>query len=112
MIWRKHCNCRSVTIAMLKISTINSRSERRLVVEGKLAQPWVGELRKSWRGALDNLEGRKLVIDLGSATMISQEGEAELLELMKEGAKFSCCGVLTKYVVKRLAHRCRARCGE
>lgn len=97
---------------MLKISTINRRLERRLVVEGKLVDPWVGELGKTWRSASVDLEGRKLVIDLSNATMISPEGEAELLELMKEGAKFSCCGVLTKYVVKRLAHRCRARCGE
>jgi hypothetical protein len=97
---------------MLKISTINRRSERRLVVEGALVKPWVGELGKTWRTAAEDLEGRKLVIDLSNATMISQEGEAELLELMKEGAKFSCCGVLTKYVVKRLAHRCRTRCGE
>lgn len=97
---------------MLKISTINSRSERRLVVEGKLVQPWLGELGRTWRSAAEDLHGRKLVIDLSNATMISQEGEAELLELMKEGAKFSCCGVLTRYVVKRLAHRCRARCGE
>ena len=97
---------------MLKISTINRRSERRLVVEGKLVQPWVGELRRTWRSAAADLQGRRLVIDLSNATVISQEGEEELLELMKDGAKFSCCGVLTKYVVKRLAHRSRAGCIE
>jgi hypothetical protein len=93
---------------MLKISTIDRRSERRLVVEGKLIQPWVGELRRTWRSAGEDLQGRKLVIDLSSATVISREGEDALLELMREGAKFSCGGVLTKYVVKQLAHKCRA----
>jgi hypothetical protein len=97
---------------MLKISTVNRRSERRLVVEGKLVQPWVGELRTTWRTAGEDLQGRKLVIDLSNATVISQEGEQALLELMREGAKFSCCGVLTKYVIRQLAHRCRARCRE
>jgi len=97
---------------MLKISTINRRSERRLVVEGKLVEPWVGELRRTWQSAGEDLQGRKLIIDLSNATVISREGEDELLELMKEGAKFSCCGVLTKYVVKQLAHRCRTRCTE
>jgi len=53
-----------------------------------------------------------LVIDLSNATLISQEGEEALLELMSEGAKFSCGGVLTKYVIRQLAHRCRARCRE
>lgn len=95
---------------MLKISTIDKRQERRLIVEGKLVQPWIGELRRTWRSAGDDLEGRRLIIDLSNATVISQEGEEAIFELMREGAKFSCCGVLTKYVVKRLAHRCRARC--
>jgi hypothetical protein len=97
---------------MLKISTVNRRSERRLVVEGKLVQPWVGELRTTWRSAGEGLEGRKLVIDLSNATVISREGEDALLELMKEGANFSCCGVLNKYVMRQLAHRCRSRCQE
>ena len=88
------------------------RAPRRLVVEGKLVQPWIGELRSTWRSAEEDLQGRKLVIDLSNATVISQEGKDELLELMKEGAKFSCCGVLTKYVIKQLAHRCHARCRE
>jgi hypothetical protein len=97
---------------MLRISTINESSERRLVVEGTLVQPWVAELKETWRNAREGLQGRKLVIDLSNATVISREAEDELLELMKEGAKFSCCGVLTKYVVKQLAHRCQARSAE
>jgi len=97
---------------MLKISTVNRRAERRLVVEGKLVQPWVGELRTTWLSAGEDLQGRKLVIDLSNATVISQEGEEALLELMKEGAEFSCCGVLTKYVIRKLAHSCRARCRD
>jgi hypothetical protein len=95
---------------MLKITIIDKKAERRLLVEGKLVQPWAGELRRSWRGAGENLDGRKLIVDLSNATSISSEGEEEILELMKEGANFSCCGVLTKYVVKQLAHRCKARC--
>ena len=94
---------------MLKISTIDTDSDRRLVVEGKLVQPWVGELRNTWRSAGEDLGGRKLVIDLSHATVIGQEGQDAILELMNEGAKFSCCGVLTKYVVKQLARRCHGR---
>jgi hypothetical protein len=94
---------------MLKISTIETDSDRRLVVEGKLVQPWVGELRNTWRSAGEDLQGRKLIIDLSHATVIGQEGQDAILELMNEGAKFACCGVLTKYVVKQLARRCHGR---
>jgi hypothetical protein len=93
---------------MLKLSTIDKRSERRLIVEGKLVEPWVEELRKAWISAGENLEGRKLVIDLSNATVIGREGEDALFELMRDGAKFSCCGVLTKYVIRRLVHKCHS----
>jgi hypothetical protein len=91
---------------MFKISTIDTRAERRLVIEGKLIEPWIDELRSSWTAAGENLGGRKVVIDLSNATVISREGEEALFELMQEGAKFSCGGVLTKYLVKQMAQRC------
>jgi hypothetical protein len=94
---------------MLKISTIDTKSERRLLVEGKLVEAWVAELKRTWMDAGEGLEGRKLIIDLHNATVISREGECALFELMREGAKFSCGGVLTRHLVKRLADRCQAR---
>jgi hypothetical protein len=95
--------------AMLRISTIETKSERRLVVEGKLVEPWLAELKRSWCNAGEGLEGRKLVIDLHNVTVISSEGESVLYELMQEGAQFSCGGVLTRHLLKRLAHRCQAQ---
>lgn len=94
---------------MLKISTVDTNSERRLIVEGKLISPWVGELRKSWSVAAADLNGRKLVVDLTNATVIGQEGKDALFELMQEGAKFCCCGVLTKHMLKELAVRYQNR---
>jgi hypothetical protein len=92
---------------MFKISIVDTRSQRRLVVEGKLSNPWVDELRSTWRNAGHDLEGRKLVIDLSSLTVISREGEDAIFDLMKQGAKFCCAGILTRHVVKAIARRCR-----
>jgi hypothetical protein len=92
---------------MLRISIVDTPAQRRLVVEGKLSGPWVAELRTTCRNANRDLEGRRLVIDLSSLTVISREGEDAIVELMKEGARFSCAGVLTRHVLKRLARRCR-----
>jgi ABC-type transporter Mla MlaB component len=91
---------------MFKISTVDTPHERRLVVEGTLVNPWVVELRRSWSAAGSSLERRKLVIDLTNATKIDSEGEAAIFELMQDGAKFCCSGVLTKHVLKELAHKC------
>lgn len=97
---------------MFRISTIDTHRERQLVVEGTLVRPWVAELRRTWREASESLDNRTLVIDLTNATMIDADGEAVIFDLMKEGAKFCCSDVLTKYVLKQLAYRCHARLSD
>src|SRR5712675_1453372 len=92
---------------MFKISIIDTASRRTLVVEGKLIEAVVDELRSTWKNTSRDLDGRKLVIDLNSLTVISREGEEAIFDLMKEGAKFSCAGILTRHVLKRLARRCQ-----
>ena len=89
----------------MKISVIDSRTERRLVLDGKLIAPWVAELRTAWRVANGQIGRSALVVDLRNVTAISQEGENALLELMTEGAKFRCSGVLTKHLIQELARR-------
>lgn len=95
---------------MLKISVVETPSQRRLILEGRLVSPWTAEVASAWRTASAQLNGRKLIVDLTNVTVISSDGEEALLALMREGAKFSCCGVLTRHVLKQLArrHRCKA----
>ena len=90
---------------MFRISVVDTRSERRLVVEGTLLGPWVEELRTSWRNACQERGGRKLIVDLRNLTTLSREGENAIFDLIKEGAKFSCGNVLTKHVLKQLAQK-------
>lgn len=95
---------------MFKISIVETDSQRKLVLEGRLVQPWTAEVEAAWRGATAELQGRKLVVDLTNVTVIGPEGESTLFNLMREGAKFSCGGVLTRHVLRQLARRCR--CGH
>jgi hypothetical protein len=90
---------------VLRISKIDTDHERRLVLEGKLIHPWIAELRKAWLDAAATLDSRRLVIDLKNVTVISPEGETALFDLMRNGARFFCNGVLTKHVLRRLARR-------
>ncbi len=94
---------------MLKISVIDSRTQRRVVIEGALVEPWMAELRRSWRAAKTDLQDRKLVLDLKGVTMIGEEGEDALSELVKEGASFCASGVLTKYLLQQLARENKER---
>lgn len=87
---------------MLKITVVERRRQRRLLVEGRLIAPWVAELMSAYEAAKTNLEERELVVDLRGLTAISPEGEAVLLRLMGEKARI-LCGVYMKEVLKQLA---------
>jgi hypothetical protein len=92
---------------MFRISIDATASRRTLIVEGTLVGPWVAELGRTWRNASQELDRRKLVIDLRNLTAISREGEDAIFDLMKKGAKFTCGGVLTRHVLKQLARKNR-----
>jgi hypothetical protein len=92
---------------MFKISIVEERSQRRLMLEGRLVRPWTTEVESAWKSAGEHLEGRRLVVDLRDVTFISADGESTLFKLMRDGAKFSSSGVLTKHVLRQLARRCR-----
>jgi len=89
---------------MFRISIDDTPSRRTLIVEGTLVGPWVAELGRTWRKASQELDRRKLVIDL-NLTTISREGEDAIFDLMKKGAKFTCGGILTSHMVKQLARK-------
>jgi hypothetical protein len=90
---------------MLKISIKDSKTTRRLVLEGKVVAPWANELRSACNGLRSQPDQRQLVIDVRGVTDISAEGEQVLLCLMVQGAKFRGTGVFMKQVLKELARR-------
>src|SRR5437868_4808435 len=92
---------------MFKISVLESRTQRTLVLEGKLVAPWAAELKTACEKARADLLERELVVDIKHLTAISQEGENLLFELMKDGLKFRSGGVFTKHVMAQLNRRLR-----
>jgi hypothetical protein len=92
---------------MFKISIVDTPTERKIVLEGKLVSAWTAEVESAWRSAARDLDGRSLVVDLRNLTLISPEGEDTLLSLMRNGAEFFCGGVLTRHVLKQISRRCR-----
>jgi anti-anti-sigma regulatory factor len=93
---------------MLKISVINGRRQRQLVVEGTLVELWVAELLSEYTKAKEHLDGRELVIDLTNLNAISKAGEDALLELIDDHARFHC-GVFAKEVLKQLTSKRRSK---
>jgi endonuclease III-like uncharacterized protein len=91
---------------MLKITVVEGRRQRRLIVEGKLISPWAAELATACEGARTDLQNRELIVDLRSLAAIGPEGEDVLLRLMREKVKF-LCGVYMKEVLRQLGLKTR-----
>jgi len=92
---------------VLRITTIETAGQRKLVLEGKLVEPWVTELKKAWQEGNQSLNGHQLVIDLCNVTIISPQAEMILLEMKREGAQFVCDGILNKHLVRQIERKCK-----
>jgi hypothetical protein len=96
---------------MLRISIVEGRSQRRLVLEGKLIAPWAAELRPAYQQAAAGLDGRELVVEVKNMTAINQAGENVLFELIRQGVKFRGYGVFTNHILKQIARRINPKHG-
>ncbi|MBX3334195.1 MAG: hypothetical protein KF876_08725 [Nitrospira sp.] len=88
---------------MLKITRQRDAASRSvsLVLEGRLAGPWVEELNAYCREMSVN-QYRCGRIDLGGVTYIDAEGKALLARLWREGAELRASGCLTRCVVEEI----------
>ena len=91
---------------MLRITVVENRRVRRVIVEGKLIAPWAAELTSAYEAARADLQGRELIVDLRGLTTIGSEGEEVMLQLMREKVKL-LSGVYLKEVLRQLALKTR-----
>ena len=101
------CNPQPVptAMAMLKITTVKTNRQCRIVVEGELVSSGVGELKREWDEARISAGCLTLIVDLRNVIAIGQEGKHVLLEMMSEGVRFICRGVHNRHVLQQLARK-------
>jgi len=92
---------------MLKVSVLDSGTQRRLLVEGSLTARWASELESVWRQTREAHRDQTLVVDIGGTTVIDANGKAILTAMICEGAELVGTGVYTEYLVKTLVDRAR-----
>jgi anti-anti-sigma regulatory factor len=90
---------------MLKISFTETPSEKRWILEGRLTQPWVRELRTSWKKNYQTGKQRPCIVDLNEVTFIDKSGMRLLHMLTKDGAQFTASGIYTKHIIEQLKAR-------
>jgi anti-anti-sigma regulatory factor len=87
---------------VLKITIMETATERKWIVQGSLVGPWVSELRTTWKRAHRSHDKRTCIIDLNDVTFIDQSGERLLRAISKKGAQFIAGGMYVKHVVEQL----------
>ena len=90
---------------MLKITVLDGGLEQKVIVEGKLVEPWVSELESAWNQAWRAGASRPIVLDLRGVTAIDLKGEAALEKMIAAGARVTAKGLYCEYVVQQLINR-------
>jgi hypothetical protein len=92
-------------MATLKITTVKTNRQCRIVVEGELVSSGVEELKRKWDEARVSAGCLSLIVDIRNVTTICQKGKDVLLEMMSEGVRFICGGVYNRHVLQQLARK-------
>jgi ABC-type transporter Mla MlaB component len=87
---------------MLRITIAETATEQRWTLEGRLVQPWVGELKTCWKNRHHAQNGRTCTVDLSGVTSIDNSGLRFLRSMSKEGTQFIATGIYTKHVLEQL----------
>ena len=87
---------------MLRISYSDSGAQQRWNLCGRLAGPWVNELRACWRHGRSLAPLMPAVVDLSDVTFVDETGEVLLSEMKSAGVTFVAAGVENKHLLENL----------
>ena len=90
---------------MLRITKIDTPTKQKLILEGRLTEPWIADLSSHWEDMCHSRPKRKFVVDLRGVTRIDSRGESALALLKAEGAEFLASGVRIKHLLEHLESR-------
>lgn len=89
-------------MVMLRISFSDSAGGQRWCLCGRLAGPWVNELRACWQYTRSRAPRAHALIDLRDVTFVDPDGEELLSEMRGAGVEFIASGVEMKHLLENL----------
>ena len=87
---------------MFRVSYSDTTDGQHWSLHGRLAGPWVDELRSCWKYARDRAPLARAIVDLKEVTFIDQAGEKLLAEMRGAGAELIAAGVEHQYLLATL----------
>ena len=90
---------------MLRVSYSDTADGQRWSLCGRLAGPWVDELRSCWRQARERAPRAAAIVDLKDVTFVDEAGQRLLAEMQAAGTEFIAAGVENKHLVASLRNK-------
>jgi len=90
---------------MLRVSYSDTADGQRWSLCGRLAGPWVDEIRSCWRQARERTPRAAALVDLKDVTFVDEAGERLLAEMQAAGTEFIAAGVENKHLVADLRNK-------
>jgi hypothetical protein len=87
---------------MFRVSYSDTGDAQCWTLHGRLAGPWVEELRSCWKQTRERAPLARAIIDLKQVTFIDQAGQRLLAEMRGAGAKLIATGVEHQYLLALL----------
>jgi hypothetical protein len=87
---------------MFRVSYSDTADGQRWSLYGRLAGPWVNELRSCWKYARDLAPLARAMVDLKEVTFIDEAGETLLAEMRSAGAELIAAGVEHQHLLATL----------
>ena len=94
---------------MLRITVTTHPDGTTLALEGRLAGPWVDELRASWRSLVGTRDARSVRVDLDAVTFIDTAGKALLWAMHEQGAVLAASGCMTRAILEEIGTKSHER---
>jgi hypothetical protein len=90
---------------MLRITVVDTPTEQRLVLYGKLVGLWIGELQRVWENLHQQLGNRRSVIDLNEVTLIDDSADQLLATMLEEGVELAARSMANRWLIQALKAR-------
>ena len=90
---------------MLRITNTTRPDGVTVVLEGRLAGPWVGELARCWKALTTTQDARSIYVQLDGVTFIDAAGKAVLRAMHEDGAAIAASGCMTRGILEEIKQR-------
>jgi len=87
---------------MLRITRTDTNTEQKLILEGRLTEPWIADLASHWKETRCALPEGKFVVDLRGVVRIDRAGESVLALMKADGAEFLASGIRMRHLIRDL----------